>query len=232
MSEADLAMPLLSQLPVFGLLDAVDDALRTGTVTLDTTQYEYLLALMSAPQRTMPAPGSATPTIAARQAPGAAAQREASTSATSALRPDAATLRSLVSAVKDVLPDYGDGYVEACLQVSGWDSAAAVNNLLTGELPAELAALDRSAATNPLARDALRGAGGAVGAGPTQASEGARGGYADGLSWAQTRGPDLAAQRQAEAAQRLQPDAAKGKSSKYAGACCNFAPCHAFCVHM
>lgn len=45
--------------------------------------------------------------------------------------------------VKDLLPDFGDGFVAACLQQLGNNPERVINALLEGNLPAQLASLDR-----------------------------------------------------------------------------------------
>ena len=47
-----------------------------------------------------------------------------------------------LSQVKDLLPDFGDGYVAACLQQLGGSPERVLNALLEGSLPPQLAQLD------------------------------------------------------------------------------------------
>ena len=96
------------------------------------------------------------------------------------------------------------------MQVSKWDSAAVINGLLTGELPASVVQLDRNAQANPLHED---GAGTQHASSDGQRSEGLA--FAQGLSWGQAQQghPELLAQPLAR-----QPPAAPTRSSKYAGA--------------
>jgi activating signal cointegrator complex subunit 2 len=90
-------------------------------------------------------------------------------------------VRSLVSQVKELLPDYGDGFVAACLHASGYQAEAVLNALLEGALPAAVQGLDpQLAAWSPPAG----GGGAAAAAGPSgsQVGGGAAGAAADG--WA------------------------------------------------
>lgn len=53
-------------------------------------------------------------------------------------------LDSLVSQVKDLLPDLGEGFVLACLEEYNYDAEQVINNLLEGKLGASLEKLDRA----------------------------------------------------------------------------------------
>ncbi|XP_042141641.1 activating signal cointegrator 1 complex subunit 2 isoform X2 [Peromyscus maniculatus bairdii] len=53
-------------------------------------------------------------------------------------------LDSLISQVKDLLPDLGEGFILACLEHYSYDSERVINNLLEDRLAPELSQLDRS----------------------------------------------------------------------------------------
>ncbi|XP_077457249.1 activating signal cointegrator 1 complex subunit 2 [Stigmatopora argus] len=55
-----------------------------------------------------------------------------------------AELESLMSCIRDLLPDLGEGFVLACLREYGYDSEVVVNNILEGRLTPGLDALDRA----------------------------------------------------------------------------------------
>ena len=57
--------------------------------------------------------------------------------------------RSLIAAVKDLLPDLGDGFVDACLREYNDDVEAVLHHVLDGSLPASLDRLDRALALPP-----------------------------------------------------------------------------------
>lgn len=198
--DGSAAEPVLAALPRYGLMDDVDAAIRAGAVALDATQYEYLFALMATPPRPMPGAGDPEPRPAAvatatPPAPAGGAQ------------PSDADVAARVATVKEVLPDCGNGFVEACLQSLAWDTEATVNALLTGDLPPDVAGMDRAAATNPLRKPIA-----AVAAGSAATA-------ADGtLSWGQAAAPAPAGGAMKLMLQRQQPEGAKTKSSKYAGA--------------
>ena len=51
-------------------------------------------------------------------------------------------LLSLISGVKDILPDFGDGFIQLCLEEFAFNQELALNALLTGDLPSGLADVD------------------------------------------------------------------------------------------
>ncbi|CAO2640428.1 Activating signal cointegrator 1 complex subunit 2 [Lemmus lemmus] len=53
-------------------------------------------------------------------------------------------LDSLISQVKDLLPDLGEGFILACLEYYSYDSEQVINNILEDRLTPELSQLDRS----------------------------------------------------------------------------------------
>ncbi|KAK7912683.1 hypothetical protein WMY93_012894 [Mugilogobius chulae] len=61
----------------------------------------------------------------------------------------AAELDSLLSSVRDLLPDLGEGFLLACLQEYDYNSEVVINNILEERLSPRLSALDRSMARVP-----------------------------------------------------------------------------------
>lgn len=97
------------------------------------------------------------------------------------------------SKVKDLLPDFGNGYVAACLHACSWNPEAVVNHLLEGSPPPSVAHLDPglkawsppapAAAPPPLARSAAAAAGATAGGGSGRGRNGGAGIGAPGMSW-------------------------------------------------
>jgi len=52
-------------------------------------------------------------------------------------------LVSLISGIKDILPDLGEGFIELCLESFGFDNEATLNALLIDDLPEEIKSLNR-----------------------------------------------------------------------------------------
>lgn len=55
-----------------------------------------------------------------------------------------AELESLLSCIRELLPDLGEGFLLACLRQYGYDSELVINNILEGRLAPDLDALDRA----------------------------------------------------------------------------------------
>lgn len=55
-----------------------------------------------------------------------------------------AEVDSLLFAIKDLLPDLGDGFLLACLQEYNYSSEMVINNILEDRLSAALNKLDRA----------------------------------------------------------------------------------------
>lgn len=53
-------------------------------------------------------------------------------------------LLSLISGVKDILPDFGEGFIEACLEKFAFSQELTLNALLTDDLPDQLRTLDKN----------------------------------------------------------------------------------------
>lgn len=62
---------------------------------------------------------------------------------------EAIMLQSKISQVKDLFPDYGDGFVALCLEAYDNDPEKVISRILEGTLHADLASLDVSLAAKP-----------------------------------------------------------------------------------
>lgn len=56
----------------------------------------------------------------------------------------AGELESLLSCIRDLLPDLGEGFLLACLQEYGYNSELVINNILEDNLSPSLDKLDRA----------------------------------------------------------------------------------------
>ncbi|GMH32611.1 hypothetical protein BSKO_00445 [Bryopsis sp. KO-2023] len=107
------------------------DMVEKEIVSIDDTQYQYLCMLMGYVKKP---PRLRNVTSAPQSGPGP-----------SPSLPDAdnhALLLSKIAAIKEVLPDYGDGYLAACLKEFNMDPAQVMQHLLDGSLPQSLVELD------------------------------------------------------------------------------------------
>lgn len=62
----------------------------------------------------------------------------------------AGQLESLLSHIRDLLPDLGEGFVMSCLETYGYDGELVINNILEDRLTPELRDLDRNMPRCPL----------------------------------------------------------------------------------
>ena len=90
--------------------------------------------------------------------------------ASSSAAADGVVPSSAIAAVRDVLPDLGDGFVAACLSALGGDAAQVVHALLEGSLPPAVAGLDRSLSLDAWRR--RRSGGGVEAAAPDRKGKG------------------------------------------------------------
>ncbi|EFJ49762.1 hypothetical protein VOLCADRAFT_89548 [Volvox carteri f. nagariensis] len=145
----------------------VASALLEGTIALDDAQFDYLLALVGGDPRVMDrvrtqrrhgepqagphSTGAGAASSSAGAGPSGSSGAGPSGSGGAPGRSDddaAAALRaSLVSQIKELLGDYGDGFLAACLEVLDNSPEKVINALLEDNLPPQVAKLDRKLAT-------------------------------------------------------------------------------------
>ncbi|KAF8062062.1 hypothetical protein HT031_004322 [Scenedesmus sp. PABB004] len=125
---------------------AVAGAAELGLLSLDDAQFDYMLALLDGDrellqrrqqqqvqqqQQQQPQPGGAAGAVAA-----------AAAGAAQTAPPPLGELAAQLAAIRELLPDFGDGYLTAALFHCGWSTEAAINCLLEGALPAGLRGLE------------------------------------------------------------------------------------------
>lgn len=122
----------------YGLGSSIEAALHAGRISLDEAQLDYLAALLDVASLVAapgPAPGAAgidiTGGAAGDSGPAAGAGAE-----------DAALLLSRIQQVRELLPDYGEGFVAACLDALGGSAERVLDALLEGSPPAAASDLD------------------------------------------------------------------------------------------
>ncbi|CAK6440082.1 unnamed protein product [Pipistrellus nathusii] len=145
------------------LFPVADDVslLQQASSVLDETRAAYILqAVESAWEgvdrrkptdaKEPPVTGGLNGAVATGEPVGGAASRpetseEECLGAAAALDPPVrgVELDSLISQVKDLLPDLGEGFILACLQHYGYDPAQVINNILEERLAPALRRLDR-----------------------------------------------------------------------------------------
>lgn len=132
------------------------------TISVDETQFEYLLALLGTNLSSVESHNRQPSDASHSKAASATAHQNNSGSsgsgASSSQSKEAAHTVSLVASVKEILPDFGDGFVAACLHAMGNKVEAVVQALLEGSLPDSVSQLDSKLAVwPPAAAAAARG---------------------------------------------------------------------------
>uniref|UniRef100_A0A6I8ND18 Activating signal cointegrator 1 complex subunit 2 n=1 Tax=Ornithorhynchus anatinus TaxID=9258 RepID=A0A6I8ND18_ORNAN len=130
------------------LFPVADDVslLEQASAALDETRTAYILqAVEGAWEGVERRPARAPPRDLAE--PAAAAEPStagAAGAAAPAVHLSRVELDSLISQVKDLLPDLGEGFVLACLEHYGYDAEQVINNILEERLAPSLSRLDRT----------------------------------------------------------------------------------------
>lgn len=114
------------------LRSLVWDPAHTGYVNMDDAQYEYFLSLVTR--------GNALKVANSSQP---------SSTENKSNDEDAIMLQSKISQVKDLFPDYGDGFVALCLEAYDNDPEKVISCILEDRLHPDLASLDITMATKP-----------------------------------------------------------------------------------
>eukprot|EP00884_Botryococcus_braunii_P005083 jgi/Botrbrau1/14576/Bobra.0312s0002.1 len=126
----------------YGLEQQLRDAQSKGLILLDATERDYALTMlrshMAAPSSGVASSGNA----GARRGMLNGHVTPAANGHAGALAD--AKLGSLISQVQDILPDFGEGFVAACLAKMDNNPERVINSLLEGQLPSDLASLDRA----------------------------------------------------------------------------------------
>lgn len=128
----DHSQGLLSKLPLYGFVDKVDAMVCSHALDMDDAQYAYLLAVLSVPDKQMPAPGSTLST--------SSHTLQASTPEAAAKPPEYNYLhkKEAIASVKSCLPGEDARLIEACLASMEWNAERVVDAFLQDKLPEHL----------------------------------------------------------------------------------------------
>ncbi len=182
-----------------------------GLIAMDDAQFDYLLALMGGdrshlqPSATAHSNGTSsssrvtadTAMAAAGLSTGSSTSGGSASSSGSGSTPEAAVVSSQVTQIKELLPDFGDGYLAACLHACGYNTERVINALLEGSPPEAVAHLDKQLQHWSPAAAARTGAAGTSSKGKGPAGSAAAG----AMSWTGLA-DEAAASRAAAAAPR------------------------------
>lgn len=113
---------------LMGRLELLGDK---GWISMDKEQLRFLSGIMLAPTSMEVSHFSPT------------------TNAKVEMDEDSAIIESKISQVKDLFPDYGNGFISACLEVYNHDPEEVIQRILEGNLHSDLLSLDTSLAVIP-----------------------------------------------------------------------------------
>ncbi|KAG0622488.1 hypothetical protein M758_3G100500 [Ceratodon purpureus] len=115
-----------------GLCAVVHERCQSGSLIMDDVQYDYFLSL-----------------VTRRQAPQVSKKEASSQNGAKEQDEQEIMLQSNISQVKDLFPDYGDGFVALCLEAYDNDPEKVISRILEDKLHPDLASLDVKLATKP-----------------------------------------------------------------------------------
>ncbi|GAB2293842.1 hypothetical protein Dimus_028053 [Dionaea muscipula] len=114
------------------LMQRVENLQNSGWIFIDDEQRQYLAGILMHHH----------PMNSSKELGGGVLNSTSSTSNDPQMEEDAAILESKISQIKDLFPDYGKGYLLACLEVYNYDPEEVIQRILEGTLHEDLQALD------------------------------------------------------------------------------------------
>lgn len=117
------------------MMQRIQDLQNSGWLLIDDEQYQYLAGMMTHPMASVPKKSLSGPTSVRSDG----MQHEEA----------AAIVESKISQVKDLFPDYGEGFISACLEVYDHNPEEVIQRILEGTLHEDLLTLDTSMETVP-----------------------------------------------------------------------------------
>ncbi|XP_027354425.1 activating signal cointegrator 1 complex subunit 2 isoform X2 [Abrus precatorius] len=121
----------------FNILSKIERLKHNGWVFVDEEQFQYINGILCSPQEIYKVPYSAITPV-----PNKTLQMDE----------DAAISESKISQIRDLFPDYGKGFLAACLDVYDQNPEEVIQRILEGTLHEDLQRLDTSLETVPLAK--------------------------------------------------------------------------------
>ncbi|KAM6581756.1 hypothetical protein CsatA_005530 [Cannabis sativa] len=124
----------------FNIMSKLENLQETGWIFVDNEQLEYLSGIFMSSKK---ATEKELPTM---QNPG--------TSTKVQMDEDAAIMESKISQIKDLFPDYGKGFLAACLEAYNQNPEEVIQRVLEGTLHDDLRNMDTSLETMPIPKAA------------------------------------------------------------------------------
>ncbi|XP_051149940.1 uncharacterized protein LOC127264447 isoform X2 [Andrographis paniculata] len=117
------------------ILSRIELLRKAGWLSMDDEQWQFLSKILDNP----PADDTKMKTAARPAAGGSSMQTDE----------DAAIIESKISQIKELFPDYGRGFLLACLEAYNHDPEDVIQRILEGTLHTELTSLDTSSESIP-----------------------------------------------------------------------------------
>ncbi|XWS25525.1 hypothetical protein CRYUN_Cryun27aG0075400 [Craigia yunnanensis] len=121
------------------MMSKLENLQNTGWIFMDDEQFQYLSGIMMYSAKGIAKEQAPKPPIPASVTSNKVQMDE-----------DAAILQSKISQIKDLFPDYGKGFIAACLEVYNQNPEEVIQRILEGNLHEDLQALDTSLETMPV----------------------------------------------------------------------------------
>ncbi|XP_045800205.1 activating signal cointegrator 1 complex subunit 2 isoform X1 [Trifolium pratense] len=118
----------------FNILSRIEGLKHNGWIFIDDEQLKYISGILSSPKEINKEPYSAEIPV-----PKQVTQTDE----------DAVVLESKISQIRDLFPDYGKGFLSACLEVYDQNPEEVIQRILEGTLHKDLMCLDTSLETVP-----------------------------------------------------------------------------------
>eukprot|EP00249_Psilotum_nudum_P024031 c29066_g1_i1 orf=845-3769(-) len=114
----------------YKIMEIIENLQQNGSVVLDAAQYECICALLF---ENVPKPSMSQPSV------GKITQEQETV----------IILQSKISHIKDILPDYGNGFLAACLEAYNDNPEEVIRRILEGTLHPDLVSLDKTLEIKP-----------------------------------------------------------------------------------
>ncbi|WJX41468.1 hypothetical protein P8452_28817 [Trifolium repens] len=118
----------------FNILSRIEELKHNGWIFIDDEQRKYISGILRSPKEINKEPYSVKTPV-----PKQAMQTDE----------DAVVLESKISQIRDLFPDYGKGFLSACLEVYDQNPEEVIQRILEGTLHKDLMSLDTSLETVP-----------------------------------------------------------------------------------
>ncbi|ESR46868.1 hypothetical protein CICLE_v10003334mg [Citrus x clementina] len=123
----------------YNLISRLENLQETGWVVMDDEQFQYLSGIMMSSKAFAKKRPPVPPPV---------------TSSKVQLDEDAAIVESKISQIKDLFPDYGKGFLAACLEVYNHNPEDVIQRILENTLHEDLQSLDTSLESMPVPKSA------------------------------------------------------------------------------